>query len=741
MKSKFTAQQRLKILQEVLEKKRTTSQVCQEHGISRTIFYRWLRRFQDESLGLVEERLKDQKRAALHFSKSVPGWLEREILRIVHTHPDYSLDRILAILPESAEVGRHGIQRVLERFDLSTWQKRVQYANRRSRSNPKFRERMIQRVVKGGESVSAVCRDYQISRPAYYIWLERYRTNGIDGLWDCIPKEYIHPRKALPGQEQAVMDVVVQHPEFSVSKIVGQLPIVEGRPALGHHGVQNVLERNNLNTYLKRVAHSQRLQSAVTTVRPAVSWQERLKQVTEEFLPGVAPAPPAFRYFAQTAYSAVSQIGNFGGQVALLFRRFAPYFFLSFLLLVGLFQWGRLIGSAANSAQMFGLLFASLSLGAGTIFFLYSLKYYFTLAVVLSFSRESNEEGVMSNEKRTEANGKWTMENGKYPLKGWLGRLFGISRFYTSEVKEVPTSEVRGIAGGLEPDLTKVELDRHPFISVHLPLYNEKRVAERLLRACTGFEYPNYEVVAADDSTDETTDIVEKFLQAHGTTQERTGKHGNRILKLYPSDPGAPALTLIHRADRAGFKGGALKEALKHTDPRAEFIVVFDADFVPYPDTLELFLKYFSASANPLRSGFEGQGAPADKQVNANPLDPKNYTLSPIAAIQGYQWHVLNKSENWITRGVRSEYAGSYVIERSGAELYGGLKQIAGSVYMIRRDLLDTFGWGASITEDFQLTLKLYEAGYKVVYTPYIQAPAECASTLKRLIRQRMRFA
>ena len=122
MKSKFTAQQRLKILQEVLEKKRTTSQVCQEHGISRTIFYRWLRRFQDESLGLVEERLKDQKRAALHFSKSVPGWLEREILRIVHTHPDYSLDRILAILPESAEVGRHGIQRVLERFDLSTCQ-------------------------------------------------------------------------------------------------------------------------------------------------------------------------------------------------------------------------------------------------------------------------------------------------------------------------------------------------------------------------------------------------------------------------------------------------------------------------------------------------------------------------------------------------------------------------------------------------------------------------------------------
>ncbi|MBI2595996.1 glycosyltransferase family 2 protein [Candidatus Daviesbacteria bacterium] len=48
---------------------------------------------------------------------------------------------------------------------------------------------------------------------------------------------------------------------------------------------------------------------------------------------------------------------------------------------------------------------------------------------------------------------------------------------------------------------------------------------------------------------------------------------------------------------------------------------------------------------------------------------------------------------------------------------------------------------GTSITEDFELTLKLYEQGYKVAYTPYIQAPAEAVSTIKRLIRQRMRWA
>ncbi|MBI2327808.1 glycosyltransferase family 2 protein, partial [Candidatus Curtissbacteria bacterium] len=112
-----------------------------------------------------------------------------------------------------------------------------------------------------------------------------------------------------------------------------------------------------------------------------------------------------------------------------------------------------------------------------------------------------------------------------------------------------------------------------------------------------------------------------------------------------------------------------------------------------------------------------------------------------IAAVQGYQWHVLNKSQTWVTRGVRTEYAGSYVIERSGCEIYGGLKQIAGSVYGIRADVLRKFGWGTSITEDFELTLRLYEAGYKVAFTPYIQTPAEAVSTIKRLIRQRMRWA
>src|SRR3990167_2539387 len=212
------------------------------------------------------------------------------------------------------------------------------------------------------------------------------------------------------------------------------------------------------------------------------------------------------------------------------------------------------------------------------------------------------------------------------------------------------------------------------------------------------------------------------------------------------------------------FKGGALKIALTLVNPVTEFVSIFDADFVPYPDTLELFMKYFQAQAGTLEfqgnsdyqyntntnlrrltdtddSGVSGNTTNNQTQTQAYAQTQTTAVKSSIAAVCGYQWHVLNKSENWITRGVRTEYAGSYVIERSGQEILGAFKQIHGSVYAIRRDVLEEVGWETSITEDFELTLKLYDAGYKVVYTPYIQAPAECVSTLKRLIRQRMRWA
>ncbi|HLQ61034.1 MAG TPA: glycosyltransferase [Candidatus Acidoferrales bacterium] len=234
------------------------------------------------------------------------------------------------------------------------------------------------------------------------------------------------------------------------------------------------------------------------------------------------------------------------------------------------------------------------------------------------------------------------------------------------------------------------ELDHYPFVSVQVASYNEVNVIERLLTALANLDYPNYEVIWCDDSTDGTSAIRERWADR-------------------------PRFKIGHRLHRTGFKGGALAEALKIMDPRTEYVVVFDADSVPFADSLQRFLPHF--------------------------YDQDGRRKEEIGAVQSYQWHVLNKGESWLTEAVRAEYSGSYMIERPFQNAIGALKMIAGTAYMIRADLLREIGWGRSLTEDWELTLRLYERGKKVVYTPFAETPAECVATLDRLIKQRMRWA
>jgi len=321
----------------------------------------------------------------------------------------------------------------------------------------------------------------------------------------------------------------------------------------------------------------------------------------------------------------------------------------------------------AGFVIMGGGVLALIGLTFGLFFFAYALKYYATIALILLFN---GENGLANGNRNGQGKG---FRNG---LRN------GLSKFFGNGVDNALTNGYH-----LKPEV-------QPFVSIHLPLYNEKEVVERLLTACTSLDYKNYEIIVADDSTDETTQILERWAEH-------------------------PRIKISHRQDRTGFKGGALQAALQHTNPQAEFIMVFDADFIPPPDIITQFLAYFYSENG----------------------DGQRYADDRVAVVQGYQWHMLNASENWITRGIRVEFSGSYVIERPGQQLLGSMKMIAGSVFMIRADILRQHGWRTSITEDWELTLRLYLDGYKVLYTPFIQAPAECVSDFKQLTRQRMRWA
>ncbi|HEV8596803.1 MAG TPA: glycosyltransferase, partial [Candidatus Dormibacteraeota bacterium] len=380
---------------------------------------------------------------------------------------------------------------------------------------------------------------------------------------------------------------------------------------------------------------------------------------------------------------------------------------LGVIVLAGLGGFGVLFRDALAPRFAFSL-FALL---CGLFFFLYALKYYVTIASVILITlfgdpakfqgRHANGNGNgntngngLKADGQTNGNGQ---SNGQH--KEGYRTLRGEN---LSEAGSVQVTDPWQRMGEI-----RLPADKQPFVSVQLALYNEKRVVDRLLTACTSFDYENYEVIVVDDSTDETVDLLKRWKDH-------------------------PRVRVIHRSSRKGFKGGALQEALRRMNPRTEYVMIFDADFVPPADAIWHFLDYFG------RLGKAKNGNGHAKNGNGHGA-PQNGDR--LAVVQGYQWHMLNASENWITKGVRAEFSGSYVLERAGQELFGAMKMISGSVYMIRADVLRKLGWSTSITEDWELTIRLYLAGYKVLYTPYIQAPAECVSKVNRLIKQRMRWA
>jgi cellulose synthase/poly-beta-1,6-N-acetylglucosamine synthase-like glycosyltransferase len=113
-----------------------------------------------------------------------------------------------------------------------------------------------------------------------------------------------------------------------------------------------------------------------------------------------------------------------------------------------------------------------------------------------------------------------------------------------------------------------------PVVTVQLPLYNERYVARRLLKAVGAIDYPTdrLEIQLLDDSTDETTDILREAVR------ELRGR----------------GLTVVHRwrQERIGFKAGALAAGLE--EARGEYVAIFDADFLPPPDFLQKTIPYFA---------------------------------------------------------------------------------------------------------------------------------------------------
>src|SRR6476620_8606984 len=118
------------------------------------------------------------------------------------------------------------------------------------------------------------------------------------------------------------------------------------------------------------------------------------------------------------------------------------------------------------------------------------------------------------------------------------------------------------------------EMSVLPRVTVQLPIFNEMYVASRLIDAVCEMDYPRelFEIQVLDDSTDETRDIAELAVR----------RHASRGFDI----------RYLHRVDRTGYKAGALEAGLKAA--KADYIAIFDADFIPPTDFLMKTLPHFA---------------------------------------------------------------------------------------------------------------------------------------------------
>lgn len=245
---------------------------------------------------------------------------------------------------------------------------------------------------------------------------------------------------------------------------------------------------------------------------------------------------------------------------------------------------------------------------------------------------------------------------------------------------------------GEKPAATPITIDTPnlPFVTVQLPVYNERYVFGRLIDAVTKFQYPKdrFEIHILDDSTDETVRISEEKVKEY-EAQGFQIKH-------------------IHRTNRQGFKAGALKEGM--SEAKGELIAIFDADFLPDADFLLKTVPHFMK-------------------------DPK------VAVVQT-RWEHLNRNYNLLTRLQAIQLDVHFTIEQLGR--YGGglFLQFNGTGGVWRREAIDDAGgWEAdTLTEDLDLSYRAQFKGWKIVYLEDVTAPAELPAEMHGLKSQQFRW-
>jgi cellulose synthase/poly-beta-1,6-N-acetylglucosamine synthase-like glycosyltransferase len=232
---------------------------------------------------------------------------------------------------------------------------------------------------------------------------------------------------------------------------------------------------------------------------------------------------------------------------------------------------------------------------------------------------------------------------------------------------------------------------RFPSVVIQLPMYNEKTVAARIIETVGKMNYPRdkFEIQVLDDSTDETRSYID-------TAAAEQTRRGVRI-------------SVIRRDNREGYKAGALQNGLLLTE--AEFVAIFDADFVPPADFLRKAMPFF-------------------------------HNRPKLGLVQG-RWTHLNRSASLITRGQAIGIDGHFMIEQAARCWNNLFMNFNGTAGVFRRTAIeDSGGWQHdTLTEDMDLSYRMQLRGWETEFVPDLEVPAEIPEDINAFKNQQFRWA
>lgn len=228
-----------------------------------------------------------------------------------------------------------------------------------------------------------------------------------------------------------------------------------------------------------------------------------------------------------------------------------------------------------------------------------------------------------------------------------------------------------------------------PKVSIHVPCYNEPpEMVIETLNHLAALDYPNFEVLLIDNNTKDPA----VWLPVKGHCEQL----GQRF-------------RFFHLDNWPGFKAGALNFGIKETAPDATIIAVIDSDYLVTPNWLKATVPYFD---NPKMAIVQG------------PQDYRDWSANTFQAMC-----------HW-------EYAGFFYIgmiqrnERNAIIQHGTMTQVRKSC------LVDVGGWGEwCITEDAELGLRLFAAGYEAAYLPHSFGKGLIPDGFSAFKTQRFRWA